>query len=111
MLGLPMKIIPKLTLALVGGMCVVLGANGYVRVKRETAAFERERVARHRRAATAMSAAMSGAWKRQGQEEAIEAMDGIATGYPSMSVRWLPAGTGENRHATGTEPTTTVDRS
>jgi signal transduction histidine kinase len=39
-----MRIVPKLTLALVGGMCVVLGINGYFRVRRETEAFEAERL-------------------------------------------------------------------
>jgi two-component system, NtrC family, sensor kinase len=107
-----MRIIPKLTLALVGGMCVVLGVNGYVRVDRETSAFERERIARHRRAATATSAAMGHAWKRQGEAAAVQTMEGIATGYPSMHVRWIPMSSDDRTRpmAAGPEPFTKVDR-
>jgi signal transduction histidine kinase len=59
-----------------------------------------------------MSAAMSAAWKRQGQEAALETMDGIATGYPSMRVRWRPRRPEVDRMGavTSGEPFTTVER-
>jgi HAMP domain-containing protein len=87
-----MKLVPKLTAALVLGMCLVLGVNGFLRVERETAAFERERAGRHQRAATAVRAAMVAAWDFEGERGALQIMNAIANGYPSIDARWVPSG-------------------
>ena len=84
-----MKIVPKLTTVLVAGMCVVLGINGYLRVRRETASFQEERARRHRRAAATISAAMTNAFQMQGEEAAVSTMDAIASGYPTLQARWI----------------------
>jgi two-component system, NtrC family, sensor kinase len=86
-----MKLVPKLTVALVLGMCLVLGVNGLLRVQRETAAFERERAARHQRAATAVRAAMAAAWDFEGERGALRIMNAIANGFPAIDARWVPS--------------------
>jgi signal transduction histidine kinase len=102
-----MRIVPKLTLSLVAGMCLVLGINGWMRVHRETAAFETERLARHRRAAAAISAAMIEAWRTGGETSALGFMEAVASGLPLLQPRWDP----RERHTDGVEPITRIDRS
>lgn len=88
-----MKIVPKFTIALVGGMCVMLATNGYLRVRRESEALRRERLQRHRLTAASLGTAVRAAWKTDGEEAALEKMEATVARYSSMSVRWRPTDT------------------
>jgi signal transduction histidine kinase len=111
-----MKIVPKLTAALVCGMCVVLAINGYFRVRRERAAFEAERMRRHVLIGRAVRAAVRASWTTEGEEAALSTLSTAVARYEPMAARWLPAGSSEPRHAdavqlaSASDPLTTIDR-
>lgn len=103
-----MKIVPKLTLALVAGMCLVLAINGYMRVRRETAAFEAERTRRHAIVGRAIGAAVTASWKTDGETAALTMLSSSIDRYDGMQAKWLPAHGAPV--ATATSTTTKIDR-
>lgn len=106
-----MKIVPKLTLALVAGMCLVLAINGYLRVRRETAAFEAERTRRHSIVGRAIGAAVKASWKTDGETAALTMLSSSIDRYDGMQARWLPAGGPHGAQSSPASSTTTkIDR-
>jgi signal transduction histidine kinase len=65
-----MKVVQKLTLALILGMLVVLGGNGYFRVRREVALFQSDRVRDHKLVGLALGAAAAAMWRADGEAAA-----------------------------------------
>lgn len=113
-----MKIVPKLTFALVAGMCIVLGINGYIRVTRETQALEGERLRRHAVVARAVRTAVRATWKVDGEEAALAALDATVARHGQIDASWVPVGSSELRHLDAAararapgDPVTTIDRS
>lgn len=86
---LAVKIIPKLTLALVGGTCVVLAVNGYLRVKRERTYFEADRVRDHEMIGRSLGAAAAAVWKADGEQAAIHAIDAVNSHFTTIQIRWV----------------------
>ncbi len=84
-----MKIIPKLTLALVSGTCVVLAANGYLRVRRERIYFEADRVRDHEMIGRSLGAAAAAVWKSDGEQAAIRAIDAVNSHFATVQIRWV----------------------
>ncbi len=87
-----MKIIPKLTLALVAGTCAILAVNGWLRVKRERAFFEADRIRDHEMMGRSLAAAAAAVWRSDGQRAAIDAIDAVSRHFATVRIRWLPAG-------------------
>src|SRR5947209_7669958 len=87
--GALMNIVPKLTLALVGGMCVVLAANGYTRVKREVEVYEADRKRDHERMGRALAVAVTSLWRGQGQGAAMANIDEVNAQFTRIRIRWL----------------------
>jgi two-component system, NtrC family, sensor kinase len=85
-----MKLVPKLTLALVMAMCGVLAVNGYFRVKREVGYVEADRVRDHEMVGRALSASFAAIWRSEGLDSAMNVID-EAEGHFSMTIRWLDA--------------------
>jgi signal transduction histidine kinase len=85
-----MKLVPKLTLALVIAMCCVLAVNGYLRVRREVGYVEADRIRDHEMVGRALGAAFSTVWRTEGQASAMSVID-EAEGHFSMSIRWVDA--------------------
>ena len=113
-----MKIVPKLTVALVAGMCIVLGINGYIRVTRETKALEDERLRRHAVIARAVRTAVRATWKADGEVAALATLDRTVARHGPIDASWLPVGSSELHHLdpaararAPTDPVTTIDRS
>lgn len=90
-----MKIVPKLTVAVVAGMCVVLAINGYLRVRRETSAFEAERTRRHFVVGKAIGAAVKASWTTDGEAAALATLSSSIERYDEIDARFLPAGSME----------------
>jgi two-component system, NtrC family, sensor kinase len=86
----PMKLVPKLTLALVMAMCFVLAVNGFFRVKREMGYFEDDRVRDHEMVGRALGAAFAAIWRSEGPASAMKVID-EAKGHFSMMIRWIDA--------------------
>ncbi len=84
-----MKIIPKLTLALVGGTCVILAVNGYLRVRRERTYFEADRVRNHEMIGRSLGSAAAAVWKSDGEQAAIDAIDAVNRHFTSIEIRWV----------------------
>ncbi len=85
-----MQIIPKLTLALVGGTCAVLMFNGYLRVQRERSFFEADRLRDHEMIGRSLGAAAGAVWKADGERAAVEAIGAVNRHFTSIQIRWVP---------------------
>jgi signal transduction histidine kinase len=100
------KIIPKLTLALVGGTCVVLALNGYLRVQRERAFYEADRLRDHEMIGRSLGEAAAAVWKSDGQRAAVDAVDAVNRHFTKIQIRWVPP---EDSGALAVDPRTLVD--
>jgi two-component system, NtrC family, sensor kinase len=87
--GFLMKLIPKLTLALVGGICVILAINGYLRVLRERRYFEADRLRDHDLIGRALGAAAAAVWKSDGEQAAVRAIDAVNRHFATVQIRWV----------------------
>jgi signal transduction histidine kinase len=85
-----MKLVPKLTLALVTAMCCVLAVNGYFRVRREVGYVEADRVRDHEMVGRALAASFAAIWRSEGRDSAMSVID-EAEGRFSMTIRWVDA--------------------
>ena len=86
-----MKLVQKLTLALILGISVVLAFNGYFRVRREVALFQSERSREHKLVGLALSAAFAAVWRAEGQGHALAMLEQASAREDEMSIRWVPA--------------------
>jgi signal transduction histidine kinase len=84
-----LKIIPKLTLALVGGTCVILAVNGYLRVQRERTYFEADRIRDHEMIGRSLGSAAAAVWKSDGEQAAIDAIDAVNRHFTSIEIHWI----------------------
>jgi two-component system NtrC family sensor kinase len=85
------KIIAKLTLALVGGTCVVLAVNGYLRVERERAFYEADRVRDHELIGRSLGAAAAAVWKSDGPMAAVAAIEAVNRHFTNIQIGWVPS--------------------
>jgi two-component system, NtrC family, sensor kinase len=85
----PMNIVPKLTLALVTGMCFVLAANGYLRVRREVGMFEADRARDHEMIGRSLAAAVTSVWRSEGEEPAMASIEEVNRHFSQINIRWL----------------------
>ncbi len=86
-----MRIVPKLTLALVAGTCVILAINGYFRVRREVAFFESDRMRDHEMIGRSLGAAVSAMWTTEGRTAAIKTVNAVNGHFKRIHIRWLDA--------------------
>jgi two-component system, NtrC family, sensor kinase len=82
-----MKLVPKLTAALIAGTFAVLVGNGYVRVQREVAVLHADRVRDQTLLGRSLEAAVSALWRTGGRAEALAIVEGVNT--RGAHVRWL----------------------
>ena len=91
-----MKIVPKLTLSLVAGTCLILATNGYLRVRREVALFETDRLRDHEMIGRSLAAAATSVWKAEGEGPALASVDAVNQHFSRIHIHWVPSG-GETR--------------
>ena len=87
-----MKLVQKLTLALILGISVVLAANGYFRVRREVALFQSERVRDHKLVGLALGAAFGALWRAEGEAHARAMLEQASAREDKLAIRWVPEG-------------------
>ncbi len=87
-----MKIVPKLTLALVGGTCAILALNGALRVSRERRYFEAERLRDHELIGRSVGAAVSAVWRSDGEQAALRTIEAVTSRFTSMQIRFVGMG-------------------
>ncbi|HXX68298.1 MAG TPA: ATP-binding protein [Polyangiaceae bacterium] len=85
-----MKIVPKLTAALVAGTCIILGVNGCLRVRRERHYFEADRIRDHEMVGRSLVVAAAAIWKADGEAAAIQTIDAVSRHSKSVRIRWIP---------------------
>jgi signal transduction histidine kinase len=85
-----MKIVPKLTAALLAGTCIILGVNGCLRVRRERRFFESDRMRDREMVGRSLEAAAAAVWKSDGEDAAIQAIDAVSSHSPNVRIRWIP---------------------
>jgi signal transduction histidine kinase len=92
-----MKVVHKLTTALVAGTCLILGVNGYLRVMRERRFFEQDRIRDHETVGRSLAAAAAAVWRSDGEGAAVQAIDAVSSHSKALGIRWvpLPAGAAE----------------
>ncbi len=86
-----MKLVLKLTLALILGISVVLATNGYFRVRREVALFESSRVRDHELVGLALSAAFAAVWRAEGEAHARAMLEQASAREDKIAVQWVAA--------------------
>jgi signal transduction histidine kinase len=100
-----MRLVPKLTLAFVAGMSLILTGNAYFRVKRELAFFESDHVLADQLVARALAPAVAAIWKAEGRDSAM-ALIAQANAASRLRVRWKPAEEGAPPLASDANPAT-----
>jgi two-component system, NtrC family, sensor kinase len=84
-----MKLVAKLALALVLGMCLVLGAYGYLRVRRERGLFTADMQRDARMLGRAVGKSVSDAWRRDGHARALAVIHEASQRRDGVSIRWI----------------------
>jgi two-component system NtrC family sensor kinase len=89
-----MKLVPKLTAAIVAGTFAVLLPNGYLRVRREVAVLRSDRVRDHALLGRSLGAAVSALWRTGGRAEALAIVEGVNARSGGVHIRWLDGASG-----------------
>jgi signal transduction histidine kinase len=93
-----MKIVTKLTAALVAGTCIILSVNGLLRVRRERRFYEADRIHDHEMVGRSLEAAAAAVWKSDGEGAAVAAIKAVSSHSKNVRIRWIPlpqAGSGD----------------
>jgi signal transduction histidine kinase len=100
-----MRLVPKLTLAFVVGMSLILTGNAYFRVKRELAFFESDHVVADQLVAKALGPAVAAVWRSEGRDRAM-AFIAQLNAASRLRVRWRNADEGDSPPTTDPNPAT-----
>jgi two-component system, NtrC family, sensor kinase len=84
-----MRLGQKLSFAFVLGSSAILAANGYLRVRRETAVFEADRARDHDLFGRAIGASVAAVWRSEGEERALQLLAAANAGEGKIRVRWV----------------------
>ena len=84
-----MRVVPKLTLAFILCTSAVLAFNGFLRVSREVAVYEQDRVRDHRLMGRALGEAIAAVWRSDGQASALSVLSHVNTEDARIRVRWV----------------------
>src|SRR5580658_2633952 len=84
-----MRVVPKLTLAFILCTSAVLTFNGFLRVSREVAVYEQDRVRDHRLMGRALGEAIAAVWRSDGQASALSVLSHVNTEDARIRVRWV----------------------
>jgi signal transduction histidine kinase len=93
-----MKIVPKLTLALVAGTCAVLAVNGYFRVRREVRIFEADRRHDHEMIGRSLGASVASIWRSEGEGPALSTLDAVNRRFDRIHVRFVDPASAADLH-------------
>jgi signal transduction histidine kinase len=108
-----MRLVRKLTFALIVGISAVLVVNGWLRVRREVALFESDRVRDHKLVGLALSAAIAAVWRVDGEARAQATIAQASAREHKVRIRWIgmdavAAGDARSAAALAGEPVTRI---
>jgi signal transduction histidine kinase len=84
-----MKLVPKLSLAFIAGVSIILAANGYFRVQREVALFESDRIRDDVVMARTLGAAVATVWQSDGPSRALAMVRQADEQEGRVHLRWV----------------------
>jgi two-component system, NtrC family, sensor kinase len=84
-----MRVVPKLTLAFILCSSAVLALNGFLRVEREVAVYEKERTRDHRLIGLALGETVGAVWRSEGEQRALEVLGHVNTPEAHIRIRWV----------------------
>jgi len=91
-----MRLVSKLTLAIIAVLCLVLAIRGYLSVRRERALFETDMQRDEHLIGRALSAAVAFVWQRDGEAHAMQMLTTANDREDGVRIRWVwldaPAG-------------------
>jgi signal transduction histidine kinase len=113
-----MKLVQKLTVALVLAICALLAINSVARVHREVASFEAHGIREHRSVGRALRSSVLAVFRIEGEKPALELVDEASRNHGRIRFRWIWLDASPHLHAskeaiTGApegEPLTVEDR-
>jgi two-component system NtrC family sensor kinase len=84
-----MRLVLKLTLALVAAMCVVLAVHAYIQVTREVALIESDMRSDHDAMGRALSVALEELWREEGEQRALQVVEQLNEREKRVLIRWV----------------------
>jgi signal transduction histidine kinase len=84
-----MNLVPKLTLTFIAGVSVILAVNGYLRVRREVALFESDRIRDDVQVGKTLAAAVTTVWQTDGPARAMSLVKDADAQEGRLRVRWV----------------------
>jgi signal transduction histidine kinase len=84
-----MKLVWKLTVAMLLGICVVLAAHGYLRVRREIALIRTDMQRDHHKMGVAFAEAVDFLWRVQGKDAALNLIEEANAAREHVLIRWV----------------------
>jgi signal transduction histidine kinase len=84
-----MKLLWKLTLTMLVGICIVLAGHGYLRVRREIASFHSDMTRDHYKMGQAFAAAVAEIWESVGRTRALEMIAEANEARQEVLIRWV----------------------
>ena len=84
-----MNLVPKLSLAIVAGVSIVLATNGYLRVQREVALFDADRARDEVLIGDTLAPAVETVWSTDGEARALAMVTDADRRDDSIHVRWV----------------------
>src|ERR1700691_1239440 len=84
-----MKLVPKLSIAFIGGVSLLLSVNGYLRVRREVALFESDRIRDDVQIGKTLAAAVTTVWQTDGQGRALSLVRQADAQEGRVRVEWV----------------------
>lgn len=84
-----MKLVPKLSIAFMAGVSLILAANGYLRVRREIALFESDHIRDDIQIGKTLAAAVATVWLTDGPARALSLVKQADGQEGRVRVRWV----------------------
>jgi two-component system, NtrC family, sensor kinase len=84
-----MRVVSKLTLAFILCTSTVLAINGLLRISREVAVFEHDRIRDHRVMGKALAEAIAAVWRSDGEASALSVLAHVNVPDARVRVRWV----------------------
>ena len=94
-----MKLTLKLALALMAAIVVVFAVDGYLRIRRQVTAYERDARRDHVAMGRALAAALGGQWRAFGPEKTLELAKKLDLRTQRVDVQWVWIGPGSDNLA------------
>lgn len=84
-----MKLVQKLTLTMVVGMCVVGAVHGFLRVRRDAEFFQTDMRRDHQLPGRLLGAVVAGTWRTEGRERALKVIHDADQADNRVRITWI----------------------